>query len=74
MLKQLLKYNDSSLVYTCDAPQLILQIKNEKLTKEDLEQLKRIFEAHCDKSALFTFVMDLQIGLRQSDKNYKQIA
>ena len=71
MLKELLKYNNASLLYTCSVPQLIVQIKNENLTKEDLEQLKRIIEIHCDKSALFTFVLDQQIGLRKSDKNYR---
>lgn len=65
MLKKLLQYNDASLIYLCSGFQLINQIKNEQLTREDLEQLKDVFEKHCDKSALFVFMLEQQISLKK---------
>ncbi len=65
MLKKLLQYNDASLIYLCNGYQLITQIKNEQLTKEDLERLKNVFEIHCDKSALFVFMLEQQINLKK---------
>lgn len=57
MLRQLLKYNDASLVYSCTPEQIERLIKDEKLTKQEVIELRVKLENHSSKLESFKHVI-----------------
>lgn len=57
MLRQLIEYNDASVVYSCNIEQIERLIIEEKLNKTEIKKLREKLEEHSSKLESFKYVI-----------------